>query len=98
MMGQREFKEEYLTVDELSARIKYSKQSLYNLIHKDSFVLGKHYLKPSPKKILFKWSQIREWMGESPNPDESESLIIEDNKITDYSDLSQVIPKSSINV
>lgn len=56
--------EEYLTVDELSARIKFSKQSLYNLIHKGTFMLGKHYLKPTPKKILFKWTEIRAWMGE----------------------------------
>jgi hypothetical protein len=56
--------DEYLTVIELSARIKFSKQSLYNLIHKGSLVLGKHYLKPTPKKILFKWSEIKIWMGE----------------------------------
>jgi len=56
--------DEYLTVNELSARIKFSKQSLYNLIHKGSLVLGKHYLKPTPKKILFKWSEIQIWMGE----------------------------------
>jgi hypothetical protein len=56
--------DEYLTVNELSARIKFSKQSLYNLIHKRSLVLGKHYLKPTPKKILFKWSEIQIWMGE----------------------------------
>lgn len=57
--------EEYLTVKELSEKIKFSKQSLYNLIHRGTFVLGKHYLKPTPKKVLFKWSKIREWMGES---------------------------------
>jgi hypothetical protein len=56
--------DEYLTVNELSARIKFSKQSLYNLIHKGIFVIGKHYLKPTPKKILFKWSEIQIWMGE----------------------------------
>ena len=56
--------EEYFTVDELSERIKFSKQTLYNLIYRRVFILGKHYLKPSPKKILFKWSEIQEWMGE----------------------------------
>ena len=61
----RELTEEYLTVSELSARIKFSKQSLYNLIHKRTFVLGKHFLKPSPKKILFKWSAIQSWMGDT---------------------------------
>ena len=57
--------EEYLTVKELSEKIKFSKQSLYNLIHRGTFVLGKHYLKPTPKKVLFKWVEIQEWMGES---------------------------------
>ena len=57
--------EEYLTVKELSEKIKFSKQSLYNLIHRGTFVLRKHYLKPTPKKVLFKWVEIREWMGES---------------------------------
>jgi len=57
--------EEYLTVKELSDKIRFSRQSLYNLIHKGTFVLGKHYLKPTPKKVLFKWTEIRKWMGES---------------------------------
>ena len=57
--------EEYLTAQELSHRIKFSKQTLYNLIYKGTLVLGKHYLKPTPKKILFKWSEIQSWM-ESP--------------------------------
>ncbi len=56
--------EEYLTVKELSGKIKFSRQSLYNLIHKGTFVLGKHYLKPTSKKVLFKWTEIRDWMGE----------------------------------
>ena len=62
--------EEYLTVRELSDKIKFSKQSLYNLIHRGTFILGKHYLKPTPKKILFKWSKIRKWMGDDLHPDE----------------------------
>jgi len=63
----RELMEEYLTVPELSTRIKFSRQSLYNLIHKRTFVLGKHFLKPSPKKILFKWSAIQSWMEDTGN-------------------------------
>ena len=60
--------EDYLTVDELSAKIKYSKQSLYNLIYKKIFVLGKHYFKPTPKKILFKWSEIQAWIEGTTEP------------------------------
>jgi len=56
--------EEYLTVKELSQRIKLAVQTIYNFIHEEKFILGKHYLKPTPKKILFKWSEIKEWMGE----------------------------------
>ena len=63
--------EKYLTVKELSREIKFSTQSLYNLIHKGTFVLGKHYLKPTPKKVLFKWTEIREWMGEPPHSQET---------------------------
>lgn len=59
-------KEEYLTVKELQDRMKYSTQSIYNMIHNGTFQIQKHYLKPTPKKILFKWSAILEWMGEKP--------------------------------
>jgi hypothetical protein len=58
--------EEYLTTDELCGRIKYQKQTIYNLIHRKVFVAGKHFLKPTPKKILFKWSEIQTWIGEDP--------------------------------
>jgi hypothetical protein len=56
--------EEYLTTDELCDRIKYQKQTIYNLIHRKVFVAGKHFLKPTPKKILFKWSEIQTWIGD----------------------------------
>jgi predicted DNA-binding transcriptional regulator AlpA len=59
-------REEYLTVKELSLKIKFSKQSLYNLIFKGELVLNEHYLKPRPKKILFKWSAIKAWMEKGP--------------------------------
>ena len=57
--------EEYITVKELSSRIKFSKQTIYNLICENVFLLGKHYLKPRPKKLLFKWSEVEAWMAES---------------------------------
>ena len=61
--------DEFLTVRELSARIKFSKQTIYNLISSKEFILGEHYLKPRPKKILFRWSAIKAWMGNpSCNP------------------------------
>jgi len=57
--------EEYLTVQELSNRIKYAKQSIYNLIQKGTFVQDKHYIKPSRKKVLFIWSAVLEWLNEA---------------------------------
>ena len=56
--------EEYLTIDELCGRIKYRKQTVYNLIHRKVFIRGEHFLKPTPRKILFKWSAIQTWIGE----------------------------------
>lgn len=61
--------EEYLTIDELCGRIKFQRQTIYNLIHRKIFLAGKHFLKPSPKKILFRWSAIQAWLGESPHPE-----------------------------
>ena len=68
--------QEYLTVKELSSRIKFSKQTIYNLIHQRVFVLGKHYFKPVPKKILFKWSEIEAWIE---NPSNSSDGISTEN-------------------
>jgi len=94
--------EDYLTVDELSSKIKYSKQSLYNLIYKKTFILGKHYFKPTPKKILFKWLEIQAWI-ERPSDSNNE---IPANKPVNQSicDLKpegqsvQDTPNSSINI
>ena len=44
---------EYLTVSEVALRIRFSKQTIYNLISAGEFEKGRHYLKPSRKKILF---------------------------------------------
>ena len=57
--------ESYVTVKELSAKIKFSKQTIYNMIHQKIFVKGQHYIKPRPKKILFIWSAVLVWL-ESP--------------------------------
>ena len=54
--------EEYLTVKELSERIKLAKQTIYNMIHRKEFLLNKHYYKPKAKIILFKWSAIEKWL------------------------------------
>ena len=86
--------EEYLTVKELSARIKFSRQTLYNLIHKGTFILGKHYLKPTPKKVLFKWSEIMAWMAMDSHSTDSEADIL--TKVGEKT--IQAFPKSLINI
>ena len=57
--------EEYLTVAELSERIKFSKQTIYNLISKKVFEINRHFIKPRPKKILFIWAEVKAWMERS---------------------------------
>jgi len=91
--------EEYLTVDELSSRIKFSKQSLYNLIYKKTFIIGKHYFKPTPKKILFKWSEIQTWIERPPRADD-QTLVNESTRKTPCNQgrPAQNTPKSSINI
>jgi len=87
--------EEYLTVNELSDRIKFSKQTIYNLIHNKRFILKTHYLKPTPKKILFKWSAIIEWMGDSPQS-ECPQQATEPTNPTSFP--TQDKPKSQIKI
>jgi len=94
--------EDYFTVDELSSKIKYSKQSLYNLIYKKTFILGKHYFKPTPKKILFKWPAIQAWIEGTPDPNDGTPA----NKSTKANTCSQKsagqpaqeTPNSAINI
>ena len=90
--------EEYLTVKELSGRIKLARQTIYNMIHKKEFVLHKHYYKPKAKIILFKWSAIEKWLeGDNPNLDESTPCPTQ--QIEDHNPAyTQKHPKSSINI
>ena len=90
--------EEYLTVKELSERIKLAKQTIYNMIHKNEFVLNKHYYKPKTKIILFKWSAIEKWL-EGDNSDLNESSSYPTQKIEDHNPACiQKNPKSSIKI
>lgn len=58
---------EYLTVSELSPLIKYTEQSIYNLICNGTFTEGLHFFKPTPKKILFKWQAVVRWVENNEN-------------------------------
>ena len=90
--------EEYLTVKELSERIKLARQTIYNMIHKKEFVLHKHYYKPKAKIILFKWSAIEKWL-EGDNSDLNESTPCPTEKNEDRNPTyTQKHLKSSINI
>jgi hypothetical protein len=54
--------EEYLTTDELSERIKMAPGTIRNLVWRKEFKENIHYLKPTPRKLLFVWSQVQEWL------------------------------------
>jgi excisionase family DNA binding protein len=88
--------EEYLTVKELSERIKLAKQTIYNMIHKNEFLLNTHYYKPKAKIILFKWSAIEKWL-EGNNPDLNESPPCPNEKNEDHNPACiQKYPQSAI--
>ena len=102
--------EEYVTVQELGKRIKFSKQSIYNLIYKKKFTLGVHYLKPTPKKILFVWSEVEKWLrqsigesieNEAPNePDQNErnQPRTKQTYTIKSADLKEIPPVSAIRI
>jgi len=92
--------EEYLTVKELSERIKYEIQSIYNLIHRGEFILGIHYLKPSHRKILFKWSVILKWLGDKSHDQTNEHTVYDYSKKANknYSKKKRPSKKGLINI
>lgn len=82
--------EEYLTIKEAARRTKFAEQTFYNGIHKKRFILGKHYYKPTSRKILFIWSALKEWIqgdSEAQRADAPE-IIVE----------APVAPKSKIRI
>ncbi len=54
--------EEFLTTDELSARIKMAPGTIRNLVCKNKFKKNIHYVKPTPRKLLFIWSSVEDWL------------------------------------
>ena len=60
--------EEFLTTQELSSRIKMAAGTVRNLVWQGQLVQGVHYVKPTPRKILFLWSAIEAWLYGGPTP------------------------------
>ena len=73
--------EEYLTTDELSKRIKMAPGTIRNMIWQEKLKIGVHYLKPTPRKLLFIWSEVEAWLHQKTTSkheyprQNSESLI-----------------------
>jgi hypothetical protein len=72
---------EYLTTAELSKRIKMSPGTIRNLVWKKELKENYHYLKPTPRKLLFIWDKVESWLQKGPvleytNPDTNHKGLI----------------------
>jgi len=69
--------EEYLTITELSSRIKMSPGTIRNLVWKNELIENVHYVKPTSRKLLFVWSATEKWLYGKPaaNSVQGNSLI-----------------------
>ena len=90
--------EQYLGTKEISIRINCAPQSIYNLIHKGILKLGVHYVKPSKRKLLFKWSAIKEWLEGSTNNVEVEDGDVDGQEVKRDIKRSVPNPKCKINI
>lgn len=54
--------EQYLTAKELAERIKMAPGTIRNLVWRKEFQENIHFLKPTPRKLLFIWSAVEAWL------------------------------------
>jgi predicted DNA-binding transcriptional regulator AlpA len=87
--------EKLMTVKELSGQIQFAPQTIYNKIHNGEFVLNIHYYKPSPKKILFIWSAVEEWLKGKNINFRNES---DEGEMSSITSLNLIRPKNRINI
>ncbi len=89
--------EEYITVNELSSRIKMSPRTIRNLVSQKKLLKDIHYLKPT-RKLLFIWSAVESWLrGDhigvpETNLDNDNCLIVIQDQTFDTSPRS-VVPR-----
>lgn len=53
--------DKYLTTEELSSLIKMTPGTIRNLVWKNVFKENVHYVKPTPRKLLFKRRAVESW-------------------------------------
>lgn len=62
--------EEYLTTDELAARIKYDARTIRERLKDSVLIEGVHYIRPfGGRKILYVWERIARDMVQSKRMD-----------------------------
>ena len=54
--------DKYLTTKELSKRIKMTPGTIRNLVYRKVFKENIHFVKPTPRKLLFKSNAIEKWL------------------------------------
>jgi hypothetical protein len=63
--------EEYLTIEELSARLKLEPKTIRNKMASGIFRKGMHYFSPAGLGPRFKWSAVVAWIEGNDNQQES---------------------------
>jgi hypothetical protein len=58
--------EEYLTVDEVAARLKLKRKTVLNKMSSGVFLKGVHYFSPAGIGPRFKWSAVQAWLAGKP--------------------------------
>lgn len=61
--------EEYLTIDEVAARLKVSPKTIRNKMSSGIFRKGVHYFSPKGLRPRFKWSAVQTWLEAEDRPE-----------------------------
>ena len=68
--------EEYLTINEVTARLKLSPKTIKNKMASGIFRRGVHYFSPRGLRPRFKWSAVQAWLEEKDQPRQEEEGLI----------------------
>jgi hypothetical protein len=82
--------EEYLTIEELSARLKIKPKTIKNKMAAGIFLKGQHYFSPKGIGPRFKWSAVQAWLEGSDSEPRGGILMRRGYRLkTTISDLSK---------
>ena len=74
---------EYLTLQEVSRRIKMAPGTLRNLVWKKELQEGNHYIKPTPRKLIFLWSAVEGWLWRNSHQKGPEAPVTKGKSLID---------------